>query len=586
MPKPFVRWSYDTLNDGEKIFSDALADACQTSLYWFCKWALGMDDLNERVHGPICNFLTRHELGLNGADIKSDWALAKSTYNEEYTVKTGSPYERVTRSRPNVRNRLVLLPRSSFKTSIAAVGYPLWRLIRNPNDGIIIASLTEGFSVGTMNAITQHITQNPKVLHYWTGDGNPLTGKHWVKESPKWTTTEAIVGGRSKLGRDLSLKAVGVRSFHPGSHALCAVVDDPIDREVVESEEYTATVAHFFTDLTPVLDPPALILTIATRWAMFDQMALLQARDNWDVYSRAVYNPDGSLWYPERFSEKRLADLQEEYRNDPSGFHSQYLMRPITDSEKALQLDKVHWVSETGECATCQRELSRKVTRPNRADMRVVVCVDPSDASDGAGAGSWAGWAMGADADKNIWDLGHFKARCDVKKANDEIVAMCRKFKPDVLAIEGTAISRAYIQGTLGRVLADNGIRVAIHEVSHGGEAKQHRILNVKNGLGGCIAMGRLHAREENFALKSEFNTFPSLKHMHDLLDAGTYGWRTINELRLYPTKKEVKATATFTDPVLESEQKMCDREYAESQKKTPKTLYIRQGIRRLVAHA
>lgn len=568
MGKLGTNWDYNRLSPAEKLWSDSLALASESSLYLFCKWALGMDDLVERIHSPICAFITRHELNLAGADIKPDWVGAKSTHDEAYTSKTGSPYERVTRSKQDVRNRLVLLPRSSFKTSIGAVGYPLWRLIRNPNDGIIIGSLTEGFSVGTMNAITQHVTQNPKLLHYWTGEGNPKTGKAWMKESPKWTTTEAIVAGRGKIGRDLSLKAVGVRSFHPGSHAKCAIIDDPCDREVVDSDELTATVAHFFTDLTPVLDPPALILVIATRWAMYDQMALLQERDNWNVYSRAVYNPDGTLWYPERFSEQRLADLQEEYRNDPSGFHSQYLMRPITDSEKALQLDKIDWVPQT--------------KLPPRSTLRVVLSVDPADVSGSAGSGSWAGWVLGADADKHIWDLDHFKARVDVKGANDEIVKMCKQYKPDVLAIESTAISRAYIQGTLGRVLQDNGVRVAIHEVSHGGEAKASRIANVKNGLGGCIAMGRLHAREENFALKSELNTFPSLKHMHDLLDAGTYGWRTINELELYPRKTETSIPAKDIDPLIVAEQKMADREFkaAQEQRTHPRYRYVRSGIR------
>jgi hypothetical protein len=535
------RWDYNALSETEKALWDAIAEAAMKDPFVFARYICGNDKMVHRVHAPMFKFMAAPVLAsydyaawkaLPG--FNSDWDGGPMG-DENVCMKWtggGDPLEcafrRETRFDLMSHHLLIEAFRSSFKTT-AVCSMILWLLVRDPESSIMVAGKTDGSSKATLGAVGKQIESNRILQHYWSGK----QGLDWRADSPKWDIYEKTIGGRTrKAERSPSLWATGVGSFKPSYHFQYAFVDDVIDDKTVQSIPEIEAVSNFFSVLQPVLDPPAVTWVIGTPWDkldMYEQLYNRRALNGhyiWNVYIRSARNPDGTYWFPERVDEKRMAEIHDEHRLKPWLPLSQYHMCPISDAENTLQVEKIDW--------------RPAADMPAPETLYTFISIDPADTR-GQGHGSWAIWALGARHDKHVFDLAHEKGRIDSKTATELVVKMCDKFKPKAIIIECTAISKNYIDATLKPALAEarkNGLIAQIPEVvevSHGGEAKAYRIRNVENGLGGVIANGRLHAREENFALRTELSTFPGGEYTYDLLDAGAYLARVLGQRSYYP---------------------------------------------------
>jgi hypothetical protein len=56
--------------------------------------------------------------------------------------------------------RMVLLPRSTFKSTLATISYPIWRLCHDPNLRILIISDTQNNASRFMSEIQNHFERN------------------------------------------------------------------------------------------------------------------------------------------------------------------------------------------------------------------------------------------------------------------------------------------------------------------------------------------------------------------------------------------------------------------------------------------
>ena len=522
-------WCYEKLNAGERYYWNALAEAAVHDPLVFGRDFLDKTLLTERQHGPLFDFLVkgerRRDIAINRHNV-----LPMSLYGTDWTgMDTGAcKYARRETRLIGVdwQRQMIREARSSLKTTCVGEVLPPWLLIRNPDEQILLAGETLDHAKRTLKAITLQLRNNPKLIHYWHTD-------EWFEKSPRWTETEAISGGRTRIGRDLSLHAVGVQAFHPGQHYTHAVVDDIISKESVESDVECENVADFFAQLSPVLDPPRRLWVIGTPWARYDiyqTLADLEAsgKPQWELYTRSVYNPDGSLWWPERFSQEYIDQLIAENTLRPWVVWSQYFMQPLSAGE--TKLGEPLWDAD-------EMDADGKYTKlPSRDKLNVIISIDPADPR-GEGSGAWAVWCMGTDADEGLWDLCHLKARTTGDKVTDEVIAMAKQWKPDIISIECTTISKTYITSDLEPQLRKAGVRCAVNEVFHGGESKIGRIKSVENGLGLFIARNKFHARSDNYALKSELNVFPKPNNTYDLLDAGAYAARTASDMSMFPRK-------------------------------------------------
>ena len=145
-----------------------IAAIYRKSLYHFCKYGLGMKDINMRTHGGVIRGLesqaTRH---------------------------------------------LIVLPRGALKSSLAVTGYCIWRLIKNPNDRILIDSEVYENSKNFIREIKAYMQSQHLIDVFGDFKGEI------------WSEGEITIRQRNKPYKEASVTAGGVNTVKVGQHYSC-----------------------------------------------------------------------------------------------------------------------------------------------------------------------------------------------------------------------------------------------------------------------------------------------------------------------------------------------------------------------------
>lgn len=103
LPKPQSEEDLDlsaVASEATEHYTSLLKQLVLDDFWEFSNEIIGWKDLYEPLHKPLCDFVQ------NNPDKK----------------------------------KLILLPRGHLKSSVVTVGYPLWRIARNPKERILIAT--------------------------------------------------------------------------------------------------------------------------------------------------------------------------------------------------------------------------------------------------------------------------------------------------------------------------------------------------------------------------------------------------------------------------------------------------------------
>ena len=254
----------------ELIRRRALSD-----LYYFDKYVLGYNLMEEHVHRPFCHFLQKEIERAIGDQI----------------------------------TRLVLMPRNSFKSVAGTVGLSLWRLARDPDTTILITNEKLDKSKGFLKEIKGHISDNDKfktLFGEWSCENR--AGK-------KWSETRIDIATRTKGGAAPSIEASSVESSETGKHVDLLICDDLVGKSNFQTPEQLDKVIDYYKDLGSVLKPGGEMIIIGTRWDYRDLYQYVmdvekQLGDSASIikYIKSAHREDGSLFFPEILTEQFLAE--------------------------------------------------------------------------------------------------------------------------------------------------------------------------------------------------------------------------------------------------------------------------------------
>lgn len=196
--------------------------AYQESLYYTAKYLCGYSGINERTHGDTIHALE-----------------ASST------------------------RKLIVLPRGTFKTSIAVMAYSIWNVIRNPNIRILIDSELWTLSRNSLREIKEHIK-----------------GERFQRTFPGWKLTldnqaEMIVSARTIPRKEPTITSSGIGAGKTGSHYDLIIADDlnsPINSAKPELAEQVINHYRYYISL---LDPGGTIVVIGTRYSELDLIGFI-----------------------------------------------------------------------------------------------------------------------------------------------------------------------------------------------------------------------------------------------------------------------------------------------------------------------
>lgn len=321
------------------------------SLYHFDKYILGYDaqvrpekvGLEDATHLDMCRFI-------------------EGKYSEDGELK---PF------------KLCEMPRGSLKSSAITVGYAIQRIIKNGDVRILITNEVYENAKKFLDEIKSHFESNQILIEIY-GD---------MVDSRRWTKEEITVSTRHTVYKEPTVSIGSLGVLKVGMHYDVILIDDWVSENNIGTKDMMEYVIKQYKLALSLLQPDGIIVVIGTRWHFNDLYNFLENNEKhrFNVFKRGAYNPDGSLFFPQKLDEKFLND--QRLSQGSFVFSCQYLNDPI-DEETAHF--KKSWIRHyhvtdygffkpsekpdvTNIMAKAEDEKFYKLD-----NMNVTMCIDPS----------------------------------------------------------------------------------------------------------------------------------------------------------------------------------------------------------------
>ena len=408
----------------DELLKAAWAYQDVTDLYHFGRNTLGFDKLRPKPHADLSDFITNS--GKYEGRLANKW-------------------------------KLILLPRGTYKTTVACQAYPLWLLLRDPNLRILLDGETYAKSAITLRAIKGLITTNGMLRDLHGALNEPISQEACAfakaNRGLTWNEDEVLIGTRTDFSRkEGSISVAGVDIVRVGMHYDVVIGDYYHSEKNVTTREQIEKVTQHIQLMTAILDPGATYIIIGTRWDdkdaygwIIDEVESLAIREP-GIYKGKTFDimvypwklPNGSLFAPEIINEEVMAKIKT--MMTPYQISCQYMNDPIDNETAIFKLD---WIKNN---VLRGKDVAEFVDK-----MIVFTAVDPA-----IGEGQehdysaivTMGYVSSVD-DEGEWNTKRILLDChyghwNPDKLVDEVVEVARKWKPLKIRFEGVSGFKAY----------------------------------------------------------------------------------------------------------------------------------------------
>jgi len=335
------------------------------AFYAFVTEVLDYVLLREEPHREVCDFIS---------DSPGNGTVRTSNL-------TTMPLKARMAGKPDRKRKGLFMPRDSFKTTIAVVAYPIWRLVYDPTLRINISGYNVPRVRSNLTEIKSHFEDNPKIKAIF-GDfcSKKKNGKWSAEEIQLFNPeTKRLVPYRN-IGQ---ISISGLQSGYTGAHFDMAIVDDAVSERNVDTLAQLEKPTTHIRFLEPKVAPGGEILVVGTRYDYKDAYARVIKDELFDIYLRSAINPDNSLWFEQRLDRQYLKAV--EMRLDTYIFSCQYLMEPVSAKEQIFQEEWIKacivpsGVSPEGELDT--REYVDPAATDNKRSDKAAILVASKDSN-------------------------------------------------------------------------------------------------------------------------------------------------------------------------------------------------------------
>jgi len=438
------------------------------SLFDFAKIVLGYDLIEEDVHFDLCEFL---------CDRYTD-------YNEP------------------VKNwKLCLMPRGTFKTTIALEAFAIQQIILNPNIRILIT--TENFSNSKFYlSKIKKAFENNELLKSLYGDFVAPTG---------WREDYITVSQRTINAKEPTIMCGGVDKTITGFHYDLVIADDLVTPNNIGTIDQINKVINYYKDFNNLLDKtkPCRVVMIGTRWNFNDlyQHIIDNEYMNFNIFIRQAHRPDGSLFFPKILPQVELDRLRLSLGNYL--YSCNYENNPVDKEHAKFKSDWLRYYP-----ANKSRPLDRDC--PNLEELNIYTTVDPaiSERIEGDFSGIVT---TGVDYENNKYVLETKRLKVNPFELINEMFEVYKRFKPLMLGIE-TAVFQKTLKYWIMQEMQKRNIYLPIIELKSEQKSKEYRI----SALQPIVEFGSIYFSKSMVELIDEILTFPIMRH-DDLIDPLAY---------------------------------------------------------------
>jgi hypothetical protein len=435
--------------------------------------------------------------------------------------------------------KMVLLPRDTFKTTVMVVGYCLWRIVNDPEIGILLTSDKMANSVQSLAAI-KDVMERHELFRLCYGN---MVGER------NWTERQIVVLTRRGNKRAPTIMASGADSEKVGFHFDLILFDDPHNRKNISTPEQIAKIIQYYRGLLPILDTLTGQMQItATRWHHQDleNHILTEEAGDWDVYIKSAFWDGGlddqqtKFFYPKRltrpFLKQRLKELGSYF------FACQYQNSPVDDENATFKSSQFKYFTVSDGYVYISE--NDKQIKFKQSDLTFFVLCDP------AGRGTlteqrrldYTGIiVLGVDKRDN-WYIFEAKREKGMQPSDiiDELVKKHYEYKPEVIGAEAITY-QGQIKVGLDREFEARGIRQRVVDLHHHNRDKASRI----KGLQPLYESGSIYHAKGLYDLELELlNWSPNSTIHDDLIDPLAYA----QDIAFGPDHEEIELVESI-DP-------------------------------------
>ncbi len=156
-------------------------------------------------------------------------------------------------------NRLIVMPRGTFKTSVGVVAYIVWRILNNFNTRILLDSELYTNSKKTLREVSQHLT-SPEITR--------LFGS--FRGQGVWNESEIFISQRSIIRKEATVTVSGIGAQKTSQHYDEIIADDLNSPKNSNTQEGRQKVIDHYRMYTSLLDPGGRKTLIGTRYHDLD----------------------------------------------------------------------------------------------------------------------------------------------------------------------------------------------------------------------------------------------------------------------------------------------------------------------------
>ena len=345
---------------------------------------------------------------------------------------------------------MLLAPRGHGKSTLNTVCYAIWKLLRNPNQRILIVSATDTLAANLLEEIRENFEKSAMIERF--GD---LRGEIWGKHRIKLKTRTVAV-------KEASLTAAGIKSTLISGHYDIILFDDLVDEKNAKSEILRQMVKTYFKkELIPCLEPGGEIHGLGTRWHplelyqdildLSDREKTMKAEEGeeiepYEIIIDGAFQSDGSVLCPEFYSHRELEKRRRElgskdfnmaYQNDVELAKGR-VFRPEWITGNYIKFDELP--KEAILTQAYDLAISKKTTSDYFASVTVAGTVAPG--------GKRLFYVVDAFHDRGIT----FEQQANL------IERRYKEFMPERVGIECVAYQQAMVQVVEGRGIPVEGI--------------------------------------------------------------------------------------------------------------------------------
>lgn len=384
--------------------------------YFFCKAILGYDALTPRAHGALCKF------------------LLKVRFNR----------------------RMILMPRTHFKTTIVTIGNNIRRAVADPNIRILLIADTGANAERFMEEIKNHFERN-QLLQWLYPEVIPDSFN-----KTRWNNQELELK-RSAIWREPTFDAIGAGGGVESRHYDVINPDDLVTEKHIHSDTEMDKLINWIGGIEPLLvHDRKQVDFVGSRKKKGDAYEHIEkyygAQENPEkpigphavrkggivVFSRSI-TENGKRIFPERVSWSYIIRMRTK---DPARYHAQLANSPKGTGLNTFRLEDLRFYRRKGSIIECWHD-GVLLHTASIFGMERIGLYDPSVAEKKTSSQN----ALGIIGKGNhpfrfllSTAIGHYPP----DEAIDKLLAMDKEYQPQFWSIE----RRAY-QGSVKYWLAE-----------------------------------------------------------------------------------------------------------------------------------